>query len=481
MPREIVLVQPAMGRFEQVLGNVIEPLGLLCASRLVLDRFPVTLLDQRVERRFFAALGSALGRDPQLVGITSSAGSQLAHALAIARWVKERSAVPVVFGGPFASQAPDEFLAERAVDLVVVGEGEATLLELAEALDRGGRGRDVPGVFDREGGRHRGQTLDLDALPPVPWHLLRSPRYHVHTFGRKTVSLETTRGCPHTCGYCYNTVVHGSRWRAMSAGRALEAVRHAVRSTGAAQVYFTDDNFFSDRSRAFAIVRGLADLGVDWAVQGVCVEDVVRMTDAELDLVRESGCQGLFIGVQTGSERLQRLFRTGLDLAAVEPMNRRLAAARVPTWYFFMCGFPTETREDLQATVSLAARLLEANPSAVTSAFFLATPYPGTALHAKALEHGWPPRLGLEGWARTGWSRGQVPWLSDDHRRLVEALYFLSLFHDRKAERFGVVAPIRAFARLYRPLASHRLRHLDLRWFAGEDWIRKLAFQVYLA
>lgn len=468
-----------MGRFEWLLGNAIEPLGLLSLARIAHEHHRVTLLDQRVERRFFALLKEKLALRPLLVGITSSAGTQLGNALEITRFVKRHSSAPVVFGGPFASQAIDACLAEPSVGYVVVGEGERVLQELADTLSLGGDPLAVPGVFGRGGGTVQQSFLDLDSLPEVPYQLLTSNRYFPLTFGRKTVSVETTRGCPHVCGYCYNTVVHRSRWRAMSPEKALAAVQHALAASDAEQIYFTDDNFFSDRARAFEIIRGLERLGKRWAVQGVCLEDVARMSDAELDLLKRSGCEGLFIGVQTGSARLHALFRTGLELDRLEPVNQRLARAGVPVWYFFMCGFPTETRQDLLDTVALAGRLLRDNPLALTSAFFLATPYPGTFLHERALEYGWPAHMSLDDWARTGWASSRLPWLDPEHKRLAESLYFLSLFHDRKAERFVHFAPMRAFARAYRPIARHRLQHLDLRAFGGEDMLRKIAFSVY--
>lgn len=478
-----MLIQPVMGGFENSRGRLIEPTGLLYLARLVVQDYTVRILDQRVEgRAFFGTLEALLRQKPLCVGLTTSAGTQLRHALEISRFVKRVSDVPVVFGGPFASQAPAEFMAESSVDYVVMGEGEQTLKSILDRLREGGTPQGIPGVFYRDGAGV-GYTppdgfLDLDELPEVPFHLLQASRYYSVGYGRRTVQVETSRGCPQKCGYCYNTVVHRSSWRPMSAARSLDLVRQSLRDTGTTRVYFTDDNFFLDLKRAFAIVRGLRDLGISWGVQGVCMRDVLRMDHEMLTLLQESGCQGLLVGIQSGSQRIHDLYRTDVDLQDATRVNEILAKYRIPCWYYFMCGFPTETMDELRATAQLAASLLERNPWAVTSAFFIATPYPGTLLYARAREFGWPERMTLDDWASIGWNSATQPWLTPERRRVLEGMYFLSLFHDRKTDHYVSSLPVKIFATLYRPLARYRLRNLDLRLFGLEALLWKVVASV---
>ena len=470
---DLLLVQPAMGGFENSRGWLIEPTGLLYLSRLAVQRYRVVILDERVEGDgFYAKLDTLLAERPLLLGLTSSSGQQLKHALAVARHAKQVSRVPVVFGGPFASQVPATFLAEPSIDYVVMGEGELVVAQMLDALTEGRPVEGIAGVSYRTPDDvrvSRSQKFQrLDELPEVPFHLLKSPRYYSMGWGRRTVQVETSRGCPEKCHYCYIPVVHQSVWRSMSPARAIELVKQSLQDTGVNRVYFTDDNFFLHMGRARQIVEGLKPLNISWGVQGVCLGDVLKMDHEMLQLLHDSGCQGLHIGIQTASKRLHQQMETGAELDDVPKVNAILARYRIPVWYYFMCGFPTETLDELKASCELATRLVAEHPLAVTSGFYLATPYPNTALSEAAEPYGGVKKRSLDDWAAVVWNKASQPWLDDERRRVVEAVHFLSLFHDKKSEYYVSTPLVRLFGRLYRPIARYRLRTLDLRFFFFE-------------
>jgi radical SAM superfamily enzyme YgiQ (UPF0313 family) len=120
-----------------------------------------------------------------------------------------------------------------------------------------------------------------------------------------------------------------------------------------------------------------------------------------------------------------------------------------------MSGIPTETREDLDATVSLVFELMRLNPNVHISPFYIFTPYPGTELFNVALEHGMKPPSSLEEWASF---RHEEINLFPDHKHFYESLYFTSLFLDRKAKDYTAPGWIRLLADLYRPVARFRTR-----------------------
>jgi radical SAM superfamily enzyme YgiQ (UPF0313 family) len=267
----------------------------------------------------------------------------------------------------------------------------------------------------------------------------------------------------------------------MSAPRAVELIQAALRDTGVRRVYFTDDNLLANPARARELFERLLPLHISWGAQGICVADVLAMDEQTLGLLAQSGAQGLLMGVQTASRRLQRMFGLDVEPEAVLEVNRRLGRHGIRAWYFFMCGFPTETEQDLRESTSLARRLVRENPLACTSAFFLATPFPGTFLDRYARGSGWPAERSLAEWAGVTWNRSTVPWLTDAERVRAERLYFLSLFHDKKSSEYLDSRAVAAFGRLYRPLASHRLEHLDFRLIQAEDLLRRLSLGLFTA
>jgi len=167
------------------------------------------------------------------------------------------------------------------------------------------------------------------------------------------------------------------------------------------------------------------------------------------------------MGVESGSPRLLADVNKKLAPDQVRRLNRRLAAAGITAWYNFLAGMPGETADDLQASLGLMEQLLTDNPAALVSPFYLYAPYPGTALFAKARDLGYRPPDKLDGWAGLHDGRLPVPWIDARRRHRLAAIYFTSIFVDRKLELYDTHPLYRLAARLYRPLARWRLRR---RW-----------------
>ena len=111
----------------------------------------------------------------------------------------------------------------------------------------------------------------------------------------------------------------------------------------------------------------------------------------------------------------------------------------------------------------------------------MATPFPGTFLHEHARAWGRSADHSLAEWAGVTWNRSTVPWLSDEERLRAERMYFLSLFHDRKASEYIDSRVVAAFGSAYRPLARYRMQHMDMRMFGLEDLLRRLSKGLFAA
>jgi len=304
-----------------------------------------------------------------------------------------RGDLPVVAGGPHATFYTRDVLDDPRVDCAVLGEGEFTADELSAALKARGRLADIEGLAWRDGtavvvNRRRDHVEDPDTLPFPAWDLIGIPAYRRYDRMSRVGSgnymgLFTSRACPHECIYCHK--MFGRGFRPRSAANVMTEIRALHDEQHVRELEIIDDCFNLDVARAKNIFESIIDSGLQLRISfpnGVCGDKL----DAEfLDLAKRAGVVSMSFGIETASPRLQKLLRKNVDLDLV---LRNIALAhqrRILTLGFFMLGFPTETREEMLATVDFAVRskLHAAN-------FFAVVPFAGTELAELARRLGKP-------------------------------------------------------------------------------------------
>jgi anaerobic magnesium-protoporphyrin IX monomethyl ester cyclase len=473
MPRKrtVVLVQPHIGEWDWVRSRPHFPLGLLHAASAVAQEYPVVLIDQRVEKDWKEQLERHLEEEPLCVALTSMSGSQIAHALSASRFVKKRSRVPVIWGGLHASMLAEQTLAHPSIDIVVRGEGEETFLELVQALEGGASLEKVRGISFLENG-HPVHTeprdlLDMERLPEVPYHLVTVRNYMPSFRGVPSLNMETSRGCPNRCTYCYNFRYNRRRWRAQGPDRVIARLRHVAATYGVRGIYFTDDNFFADVRRGLAIARRILDEGLQlqWQLQGVEIKTILQMSEADLDLLEASGCVRFSFGADSGSDRVLQRLRKNHTVRDIIEVNRRLAGRDITIYYSFISGMPGETLDDLTRTKDLALRLTRENRNARVSPIYNYFPFPGAELYDELIRSfGYVPPQSLEEWSRIDYGSVNLPFLDPAIRKTLERLYVPSLCIDRKFHEYNTSSLLRLALDLYRPLARLRVERMWLGW-----------------
>jgi len=322
------------------------------------------------------------------------------------------------------------------VDVVVRGEGEITLLELAQSLEKGEGLRNIKGIsFRSDGGLIHNPDrsfLNLNQLPSTPWDLVDVEQY-IHRGvlvkgSRRELDIgETSRGCPFACKFCYSKIYHRCQWRCMSPERVLEKIVGEVKKFDLDVVWIRDDNFFVDFNRVEGIARGIIeeDLGIKWYTSGIRVDQFNKLNSKQLDLIRKSGCDSLRFGVESGSDKILNFIGKGFTCVDVLKANRRCRTNGFIPNYSFMCGFPGETVGDINETVRLALKLKEENPDAVIHPVHVYAPYPGTELFNLCVEKGFQPPVDLRGWSEVDWmskNRKLLPYLSDEVSELANTV-----------------------------------------------------------
>lgn len=460
--RTIALCMPRVGDMDSFRDRPTPPLSLVHAATLLVDDHDVRVVDQRVERHWRRALDALLARDPIAVGLTTMTGSMIRHALEIARYVRARSNVPLVWGGTHVSLQPRQAMRSDLVDHVVVGEGERSFPRLVQRLQQGRSAVGIPGVWTRHDGAvveaQSAPPMDFGELPPAPYHLVDMDRYAYSYGGLRFFDYLSSRGCPHHCTYCYNSVLNTSRWSPRPAVSVLDELATLRRQHDFDVVYFLDDNFFIDRDRAWEILRAMPSLGLQYALQGVDIQSIEAMSDAQLDELESTGLCKITLGIETGSDRLRREIGKWGDTAAVRRNLARLADRRFQVLTSFIIGFPDESDEELRQTVRLVLELQALGENFRLPQLFNYTPIQGTAMANDLVEAGYRFPAQLEDWASIEWDVSRLHADDPARRRRLEAMAFLSKFVDRKDLDYGSRSVVAGLYRLYRPLALARLR-----------------------
>ncbi len=482
-PANVILFNPAPRRGYQPHRRVELPLNLLFpATPLVHAGYSVRIIDQFADPKWKEKLFDALREKPLCFGVSCMTGPQIIRALQVSKRVKDRYPdVPVIWGGIHPSLLPGQTLENPFVDIVVIGEGEATLLELVKALECGDPLDHISGIAYSQNGQLRftgpRPFVDLNEQPLLAYHLVDMNLYRRRIFGSDHVSFNSSRGCVHRCAFCYDSIVHKRKWRAMAPVTVVENLKRVIRDYGIHGFNFTDDNLFVNINHAYQVMEEIvrADLNIRIGKLHIRVDTINKMDKDFLDLLVRAGIERLTIGVESGNQRILDLIKKDLTPTKVLEASRKLINHPIVPVYLFMMGLPTETPDELRQSIQLARQLLNENPRASKS-FNIYTPYPGTELYSLVIRAGLKEPKRLEDWAPLNYRyvHEESPWISKEMKRIVGALD-LPLMLMGKGHFYKKTNPIVvALSRLYQPLAHYRITHLDGRFPVETKLLRSL-------
>ncbi len=420
MSRHVLLVGPKSSVWT---SPELLPLGLAyLAAMLERAGHSVRIYDAVAEDEpLEAVLDQAIsaGRPYDLVGVTAVT-PLIKEAWAVAALAKQRGAVTVL-GGPHPTILPDESLARPEVDLVVRGEGEEAIVEIAEALESSKfhvpsfaltgsspkGSTSFAGILSLSYKDERGQIVhnplrplrtDLDSLPFPAHHLFNVERYsnlQPLTDGQhknpRAFTIMTSRGCPYSCIYC-SKAIEGKVWRPRSVASVVAEWRWLSEDMRATEIGVADDVFNIRLDRAKDICRALIAEGltrVPWiTIHGIRADH----TDLELfQLMKRSGCRRVGFGVESGNQRVLDGLKKHQSIADVRTAFRLARQAGLQTMGFFMFGLPGENEAAMDDTIRLA---LELDPDMAN--FMITSPFPGTELYDLVRREG---RLFSHDWA----------------------------------------------------------------------------------
>lgn len=371
---------------------------------------------------------------PVFVGISSMSGLQIRYGLEFAKNVRDSDpSCPIVWGGVHPTLLPEQTAANENVDIVVRGEGESSIVELANKLSAGQPLDDVGSITYKSEGKVRSNPdsgfIDLSTVPiELPFDLLLMDRYPSLRAGR--FHMQTSRGCPHRCGFCYNSIFNKKTWRSKGAQRVIDEVEYVkTRFRGVKCIDVVDDNFFVDRKRVEDICHEIINRGIDVTWRANCRFDYMSGYDREfIALLEKSGCVELDFGAETGSDRLLSLIQKDVTAEMMVRSVENLAkwAPSIEPYVFWMSGLPTEAEDDLTKTYGVMDKLYEVNRRTQHIEICIYTPFPSPMLQFFASEHSIPKSL--EEWGDVDVFHFRPPWHSKEYVDRLQSISTVTKF-----------------------------------------------------
>ncbi len=377
----------------------------------------------------------------RVVGIYSML-SMVSSAKRLASVAREASEL-VIAGGPMPSAYPNMFLG--VFDAVVQGEGEITVAELLDSMDRGGSPvfEKVRGAWlapQLNGGRikftgQRPLVKNLDDLPFPARDLYDNElykAYYLRNYGYTMTSMIASRGCPFSCDFCWRPD-YGRIYRYRSPANIAEEMEEIREKWGYRRIWFADELFIASKKHVLRLCEEIVRRGID--VGWECLSRV-DLFDAEVArAMRRAGCYKVIFGLESGDDYvLNKLMNKRITVSQSVSAVKAAKRAGLQVGAFFILGYPGESDETMLKTIKLASSL-------PLDYFSMTVPYPlpGTGLYEKVKDdmeafewekplHGWDHRLlfrhefSIEK-LRYGIWKARLQWRL---RRRLGPLYFLT-------------------------------------------------------
>ncbi|MCK4339985.1 MAG: radical SAM protein [Candidatus Cloacimonetes bacterium] len=316
---------------------------------------------------------------------------------------KYHSSSPVMIGGSVGTSIPEIILQKTAADIVCIGEGEETVIDIVESIEAKRDLKAVDGIwFKGKNGRiyknrPRKPIADLDVIPFPAWDLFPMDIYLKNPVGAPnrnkwidggtnnssvlSMNVVATRGCPYQCIYCYHDFM-GQKYRHRSVENIIAEMKVLNERYGVKYIHFMDDEFCLKKEFIFDFCDGVKR-NFPGKITWGCSGRVNLMTEDLIAIMADSGCVLIGYGIESGSQKMLDTIKKGTTVEqgkiAVKLTKEYLGWADCS----FMIGIPGENKDTIQETIDFCKEV-DLTPEVI----FFVTPYPGTELYRMALSGG---------------------------------------------------------------------------------------------
>lgn len=284
-------------------------------------------------------------------------------------------------GAHFAAQDLEIIEHFKSLDIVIRGEYELAVAEIADRKDLSG----VLGITYRINGvikrnPDRPFLENMDILPFPARHLLNNSLYRRPDTGEPMTSIQTNRGCPARCVYCLVNLVSGRKIRSRSAENIVNEMQYCKEKMGIKNFYFRADTFTWDKEWMIEVCKNIIErkLNVSW----VCNSRVDTIDKERLEWLKKAGCWMIGFGIESGDQDILNKMKKGITLEQALDSVSLSRQFGIKTYLFWVLGLPWETEESFRNTMKFAKKI-----QGDFAEFHIAYPFPGTEFYNIGLEN----------------------------------------------------------------------------------------------
>ena len=367
---------------EQKIMKPYAPLGLLYISAYLNQNgvenhlYDSTFYSLELQLKYIAE------KQPKVVAIYANLMTKI-NVITLIKILKTKAEYgfpKLILGGPDITYNSKNYL-QTGVDFLIIGEGEQTTLELYQAIENETAYSSISGIAYLEYNEviktpARVKMKDLSELPlpnraaiPVEKYL---ETWKAHS-EKSSMTVSTQRGCPYTCKWC-STAVYGQSYRRRPADMVAEELLMLKNTYNPDHIWFVDDVFSVSHKwiREFhkEVIQKNAIIPFE------CITRAERLNDEVLQLLKEAGCFRIWIGAESGSQKIIDAMDRRVDVNVVKEAIQKTNALGIETGTFIMVGYPGEDEDDINESIRY---LKAANPTLFT--ITVAYPIKGTSLY----------------------------------------------------------------------------------------------------
>jgi radical SAM superfamily enzyme YgiQ (UPF0313 family) len=358
---------------------------ILAAAALRESGFPAALFDPALKTEPLIDFGKSIERhNPRMIVVCEDDFNFLSKmclaqnrtlAFSMARIAAQAGAAAFVHGSD-ASDHPMEYLKAGFIG-VLMGEVEASLVELASGKEFG----EIPGLVWFGDGLPRFNSRpplreNLDELALPAWDLVDIPAYRGawrNAHGYFSLNMVSSRGCPFGCNWCAKPI-HGNRYHVRSPRAVAEEMRLLKDTASPDRIWFADDIFALSPRWAIEFASAVRELDtrIPFRMQSRC--DL--MTRGAVAALAGAGCQEVWMGAESGSQRILDAMNKGIRVQDIPHARENLRRHGIRACYFLQFGYPGETWAEIEETVEMVRRTRPDDIGVSVS-----YPLPGTRFH----------------------------------------------------------------------------------------------------
>ncbi|HMK06068.1 MAG TPA: radical SAM protein [Flavobacterium sp.] len=366
---------------EQKIMKPYPPLGLLYVSAYLISR---GIANEVFDSTFYSKqeqLAFILEKQPRVVAIYTNLMTKIEVVKLIRELKTAAFGFPkIILGGPDVTYNLENYLGTGA-DFLIIGEGEETTYELYQTIINGGDFSTINGIAYLENGAvfqtpARTKFRELDELPLPNRDAIPNQKYletWKNNHGESSMTISTQRGCPYTCKWC-STAVYGQSYRRRPAHLVAKEMKMLKDQYNPDAIWFVDDVFTISHKWLTAFHEEVVKQGAQ--IRFECITRAERLNEEILRLLKEAGCFRIWIGAESGSQKIIDLMDRRVDVNHVKKMIQDTNALGIETGTFIMVGYPGENEADIYETIQY---LKDANPTHYT--ITIAYPIKGTSLY----------------------------------------------------------------------------------------------------